>query len=137
MSFRTKPSNSLSIRSSSFKIVTAVAVSRRANASKDFLNKPLAISVASRNSDEGRALNPPCAIMDLTMRAILAASSPALSKLAVAFEMAMSRRKSFAVGCLLAMIVESSRSISTSKVLTLCSFSITTSATFSTNKESA
>ena len=136
MSFRTKPSNSLSIKSSSFKIVTAVAVSSRAKASKDFLSKLLASSVASLNSEEGSARKPPRAMIDLTIRAILAASSPALSKLAVALEMAMSNRRSLAVGWRRPMMEESSRSISTSMALTLCSFSITESATFSTNKES-
>ncbi len=52
------------------------------------------------------------------MRAIRAASSPTRSRLAIVFEIAISRRRSRAVGWRRAMIVDRSRSISTSVWLT-------------------
>ena len=79
-------------------MASAVEVSSRANASSAFRNKLLAISVVNRNSEDGNDLNPPLLIKDLTIRAILLASSPALSRLAVALEIAISKRRSLAVG---------------------------------------
>ncbi len=63
------------------------------------------------------------------MRAIFAASSPTRSRLAVVLEMAISRRRSRAVGWRRAMMDDSSRSISTSIALTRSSVSITSAAT--------
>ena len=76
-------------------------------------------------------------MMDLTMRAILAASSPTRSRLAVVLEMAISRRRSRAVGWRRAMMDESSRSISTSIALTRFSISATWSAASALNCDSA
>ena len=60
-----------------------------------------------------------------------------LTMLAVALEIAIKRRKSLAVGWRRAMMVESSRSISTSMALTCFSVSMTWLATSSTNKDKA
>ena len=71
------------------------------------------------------------------MRAIFSASSPARSRLAVVLEMAISRRRSRAVGWRRAMMDDSSRSISTSMRLTRVSISITWAAASSLNCDSA
>ena len=89
------------------------------------------------NSDDGSVRAPPLPMMRLTIRAILAASSPARSRLAVVLEIAISRRRSRAVGWRRAMIEESSRSISTSMRLTRASISSTWPAASSLNCASA
>ena len=71
------------------------------------------------------------------MRAILAASSPTRSKFAVVLDIATSKRKSRAVGCLRLMTDAISRSISTSKALTRFSVTMTSSATSTLKLESA
>ena len=71
------------------------------------------------------------------MRAIFAASSPARSRLAVVLEIAISRRRSRAVGWRRAMMDDSSWSISTSISLTRSSVSITWSAVSALKCDSA
>ena len=90
-----------------------------------------------RSSVDGRARAAPLSMIDFTMRAILWASSPTRSRLAVVLEMAISRRRSRAVGWRRAMIEESSRSISISIALTRTSVSTTRSAASASNSDSA
>ena len=76
-------------------------------------------------------------MIERAMRAILAASSPTRSKLAVVLEMAMSKRRSRAVGWRRAMIEDKSRSISISIALTRASATATSSAASKLRLESA
>ncbi len=71
------------------------------------------------------------------MRAILLASSPIRSRLAVALENAINKRRSRAVGWRRAMMVESSRSMSTSSALTRVSSVATVSTASRLNCDSA
>ena len=107
---------------------TAATVSSRAKASSALRSRPDAMSAATRRSDEGSPRAVPLPMMDFTMRAILLASSPTRSRLAVVLEMAINRRRSRAVGWRRPMIEDNSRSISTSMAFTRCSVSMTWSA---------
>ncbi len=78
-----------------------------------------------RSSDAGTERAVPLSMTDLTRRAILLASSPTRSRLAVVLEMAIRRRRSRAVGWRRAMMEDSSRSISISIAFTRASVSIT------------
>src|SRR6218665_2877584 len=137
ISLRTKPSNSLSIRSSSLRMATAILVSRRAKASSALRSRPEASSAATRRSLDGSERGAPLSMMERTMRAILLASSPMRSRLAVALEMASSRRRSRAVGCLRAMIEDRSWSISTSIAFTRASMTPTVSTASRLNYDTA
>ena len=118
-------------------MATALWTSNRAKESSALRSKPEASSPQTRKSDEGKARGATPSMMDLTMRAILAASSPTRSKFAVVLDIATSKRKSRAVGCLRLMTDAISRSISTSKALTRFSVTMTSSATSTLKLESA
>jgi ACR3 family arsenite efflux pump ArsB len=70
--------------------------------------RSVTFSAATRNSLVGRVRAAPLSMMDLTMRAILCASSPMRSRLAVTLEKAISMRRSRAVGWRRPMMEDSS-----------------------------
>ena len=105
-------------------------MSSRAKASSALRSCAIASSASNARSFTGRRsrLDTPALIRRCTVRAMRAASSPTRSRLAIVFEIAISRRRSRAVGWRRAMMVDRSRSISTSIWLTRSSVCSTWSA---------
>ena len=89
---------------------------------------PARIRRPGRSPAGASRLDTPVLIRRCTVRAMRAASSPTRSRLAMVLEIAISRRRSRAVGWRRAMMVDRSRSISTSIALTRSSAASTCAA---------